>query len=160
MPTLIAQLQGRNERTQCAAATTLGILGGPAAVDALIGALKADSPQLRATAAVALGWSRDGRALDALIAATKDTQVAVDTAAIKALGAYTDIASTARLHPLLTPLLANPNADIRAAAAQCFLSWKDHADLPLLLPLMQDPSGTGAPGGDCRAHRRPGRQSE
>jgi len=65
---------------------TLGLLGDPSALPALIEILRVDAPELRQEAALAIGELGSEEATEALLEALKDESVSVSTAAGLALG--------------------------------------------------------------------------
>ncbi len=101
------------------AATGLGNMRDPRAVDLLVDALKDPSTDVRACSAEALGHIYDSKAIDPLISALQDRDNTVKKAAAKALGVYGEDKILRSLPPLWG---MNAESGLSQSAAMAFES--------------------------------------
>jgi HEAT repeat protein len=87
---LIKALREKNSSDRSNAASALGQLGDPGAVEPLCQSLQDGESEVRSSAANALGKIRDSRAVEPLCAMLKDPDFNVRLAAVKALGLLGD----------------------------------------------------------------------
>jgi HEAT repeat protein len=94
---------------------SLGKIGDPAAIDALLGLARASSVAARKTAIGALARFRDQRVIDALTSSLSDSDEEVRAAAASGLGEIGDQRAIPNLEKLVDK---DPSSDVRAAAVQ------------------------------------------
>jgi hypothetical protein len=109
---LITDLRNASDEDRESAATTLGNIKDPRAVEPLIAALKDSDAKVRSNAAFALGNFKDPHAVEPLIAAIKDTDSWVRRGAAWALG---EIKDPLAFGPL-TVALKDMDHEVRATA--------------------------------------------
>ena len=135
VPSLITALADRDVEVRRSAATALGELGDPRAVEALMQALRKDSDAgVREMAAWALGELEDRRAVAALsVALREDREPRVRNKAAWALGQIEDAGAV----DALGAALRDDNADVRRTSVWALGEIEDARAVPVLIPALK-----------------------
>jgi HEAT repeat protein len=118
-----------------ALALTLGRLGDPSGVSALVEAAEDGDVETRILTIWSLGAIGDPRGVEPVVARLADSDAGVRKVAAYALGLLGD----PRALPVLRVRLQDPVEDVRWNAALALSRMGDPAGLPVLLPLLEEP---------------------
>ncbi len=133
---VVSALGDDDSAVRLTAASTLGKLQDPRAVEALTRALRQDpDAKVRAMAAWALGQIEDPAGVPALSAALReDDDMTVRQYAAEALGEIEDASAV----DALGSALGDPSVEVRRAAVWALGMIEDARAVPLLVPLLDD----------------------
>jgi HEAT repeat protein/beta-lactamase regulating signal transducer with metallopeptidase domain len=133
---LIETLSDANGNVRVAAVQSLGSLGDPRAIAALVKALKDDSDaRVREAAAHALGEIDDNRAVPGLLDALKTEKAPkVREQIVHALGEIGDASAVAGI----AAVVKDPSVEVRRAAVHALGELEDPSAIPALISLVKD----------------------
>jgi len=140
---LKADLYGDNLNRAVAAASALGSLKSPLALDALMAALQLGTPpQLTNALLEAVALHKNPTSIDLLNAYTKHRRQEIRRGAIKALGSIKD----PKVVPILIDALSDSNPMVRARAARILGERKERrAERPLFMMLRRKDTAAAIP---------------
>lgn len=128
------QLHARRAWKRAAAAATLGDMGSPEAVPALMNALHDSERDVRAAATRSLALLGAAVAVEAIVEQLAAGRVQ------RAVGGWALVTIGAPALPRLRGLLRDEDANVRAAAAELIGLVGEASDAPELIGLLRDPS--------------------
>ena len=132
--TLVGALADKEPFVRWQAGRTLAALGGRAALESLLQALRTPPTARQAAAAEALGMLRDKRAVPALLEALSSHHIGVRVSAIEALGHI----GASDAVPLLLQMLRDEAAGVRRAAAWALGKLADPSAIDALVVRLSD----------------------
>jgi HEAT repeat protein len=135
LPGLLALLADGDVDARFWVVRALWAMGTPAAVNALVGALRDPSDMVRSGAALALGELKAREALEGLAGLLRDAQGNVGNHAADALSKIGEPAV-----PFLIEALSEPRHGVRIRAARALVPIQSHAAIPALFQALDDDS--------------------